>query len=188
MMWLVLRMCMNKVLLRLSTTRYLIVMSFLFSSLCIFSSQVIAQANTTTTSTQAVTSTNKEIQFLISPTELVAAGFSDVETLASSTERFQPPVQYFRVGQKIAPEDARLDCGDCANLVAIYITPLIPTSTPLAYVKNNQIIKKIAGRTQISFSVAARIVFITSPEERAAQTLATRIRERIILNQTLVNK
>lgn len=131
---------------------------------------------------------SQKIQFLTTIQDLSQVGFSKVEEVKPESSRFKIPVQYFRVGEHLDPQEAQLDCVDCSNLVAVYITPQIVTSSPLWVVNNNPTIDTIGGRARIKLFVASRIIFIISSQEEYARKLAERLRERVILNNTLLNK
>lgn len=145
---------------------------------------------TTTSMAGSVSSTIEEIplQFLVTSKELEQAGFSGVQQLQASSNRFKLPVLYFNVREQISVDSAKFDCDDCTGLVAIYITPVMPpTTTPVWANKTNLAITQIAGRIQIKMLVAQRIIYVTTPSEKYGLNLIRLLRERVILNRTLLN-
>ncbi len=159
---------------------------------------VISNLSTNATSTFATTTlidlikmkeeANK-LHFSTSADDLEKAGFTNVIQMKPKPEikRFELPVQYFTVDQKISENEQKNDCADCASLVSVYVTPVVTSTTlPLWAIKNNPEIGKVAGRTQIKTLVAGRIIYIASPDSNLGLKLANILRERIILNQTFI--
>jgi hypothetical protein len=132
---------------------------------------------------------SKKLQFLTTVEDLKKAGFTSVVEIKTQSEikRFELPVQYFNVGEKISESDRQNDCSDCGQLVGVYVTPVVTSTTlPLWAIKNNPSTSKIAGRMQVKIFVAGQIIYVTSPSEDLGLKLANILRERIILNQTLL--
>ncbi len=147
----------------------------------------------TTTTTQLklqkMIDESKKLQFLTTVEDLKKAGFTSVVEIKVLPEikRFELPVQYFNVAEKIPESDMQKDCSDCGQLVSVYVTPVVTSTTlPLWAIKNNPSTTKVAGRIQVKIFVAGQIIYITTPNENLGLKLANILRERIILNQTLL--
>jgi hypothetical protein len=144
---------------------------------------------TTQLDLQKMIDESNKLQLLTTTEDLKKAGFTSVTEIKTLPEmkRFELPVQYFNVGEKIPESDMQNDCSDCGQLVSVYVTPVVTSTTlPLWAIKNNPSASKIAGRIQIKIFVAGQIAYITSPNENLGLKLANILRERIILNQTLL--
>ncbi len=122
--------------------------------------------------------------FVIQVTDLEKVGFTDVERILPISGRFEEPVRYFRVAEKIDTKDIVNDCSDCAHLVAVHVTSVFSTSTPMWVVRANPLITKVGGRLQLKWFAADRSITITAPggEERIKK-LGSWLRERAILGK-----
>lgn len=74
---------------------------------------------------------SKKLQFLTTVEDLKKAGFTSVVEIKTQSEikRFELPVQYFNVGEKISESDRQNDCSDCGQLVGVYVTPVVTSTT-----------------------------------------------------------
>ncbi len=111
--------------------------------------------------------------FGVSQTELAAGtGLANVSAVAPDGTRFRPPVQYFRSPETISAADARRDCADCGNLIAVYIAdaPAVPAWAAVL----GQRSVKIGGRFQLRTYLAARkrIVIVTAPSETTVRKIS----------------
>ena len=104
--------------------------------------------------------------------DLAAAGVQKAVAVPPDHDRFRPPVAYFRTPEKLSAADAKLDCTDCADLIAIYAaeTSSIPswvTETKMQFVK-------IGGRLQVRAYIAAkkRVITVTAPSEATARKIS----------------
>ncbi len=105
--------------------------------------------------------------------DLAAAGVQKPVAVAPDHDRFRPPVAYFRTPEKLSTADAKLDCADCADLIAVYAaeTTLVPswvTETKMQFVK-------LGGRLQVRAYIAAkkRVITVTAPSEATARKIST---------------
>ncbi len=103
--------------------------------------------------------------FEITEADLAAAGVPGAAAVAPTKERFLAPVKYFRTKEKLSESDAKKDCSDCGNLVAVYAAP-VPTA-PNWTSEPQQRFLKIGGRLQLRAYLPAtkRIVIVTGPNE-----------------------
>jgi hypothetical protein len=123
--------------------------------------------------------------FLITVDDILKAGYHGVKQIPAVSGRFSVPVHYFRVTEKVSPEDALRDCADCGNLVAVYVTNASPTSTPGWVAERNPFVQKIGGRIQVKWFAGDRTVFVTAPgTDVQVRALASWFRERMVLNKT----
>jgi hypothetical protein len=122
--------------------------------------------------------------FVTQVTDLEKAGFTGVKRILPVSGRFEEPVRYFRVAEKIDSKEVVNDCSDCAQLVAVYVTPVFSTSTPMWVARANPFITKVGGRLQLKWFAANRSITITAPggEERIKK-LGSWLRERAILGK-----
>lgn len=111
----------------------------------------------------------------VSADDLAAAGIQDAVTVAPDRDRFQPPVAYFRIIEKLSAAEAKKDCSDCGNLVAIYAAeaPTVPgwvAEPKLQFVK-------VGGRLQVRAYIASkkRIVTVTAPSEATARKISSHL-------------
>jgi len=149
---------------------------------------VIINSPTTTLVTSTIKTKEIKLQFLITPEEIVRAGFTKVEEIKPQIgeNKFLLPVQYFKVGESILLEKTKQDCEECGNLLVVYITPQIRTTTPKWAVNTNPEVNKMGNRVQIKMLVGQRVIFVTTPEEESGMRLISALRERVFLSRTLL--
>lgn len=129
-------------------------------------------------------STPLTTDFIVQAADLEQAGFAKVERLLPLNGRFDEPIRYFRVAQTLDKKQTALDCDDCSNLAVVYVTRAMPTSTPLWVVRANPLIVPMAGRLQLQWFAANRIIYVIAPGgEDLVRTLGARLRERAILGK-----
>lgn len=104
--------------------------------------------------------------------DLAAAGVPDATTVAPAPGRFAPPTRYFRSTEKLSANDARKDCADCADLIAVYAAN-VPVAPNWADTPQQQFLK-IGGRLQLRAYIKEkkRIVTITAPNEATLRKIS----------------
>lgn len=110
--------------------------------------------------------------------DLTKAGTPGVTTVSSAGDRFSPPVQYFRTTEKLSDADAKLDCADCSDLIAIYAAD-VPAVPNWANVPQQQFLK-VGGRLQLRAFVASkkRVVTVTAPNEATLRKISSYLVEK----------
>ncbi len=108
----------------------------------------------------------------VSLEDLTAAGIQNATAVAPDRDRFQPPVAYFRVPEKLSAADAKLDCSDCGNLVAVYAADTLTVPSWVSETKMQFV--KVGGRLQVRAYIASkkRIVTVTAPSEATARKIS----------------
>ncbi len=108
----------------------------------------------------------------ISAEDLATAGIQGVVAVAPEHDRFQPPVAYFRVAEKLSAEAAKADCGGCGNLVAAYAATV--SSVPSWVAESKMQFVKVGGRLQLRAYIASkkRVVIVTAPSETAVRKIS----------------
>lgn len=101
----------------------------------------------------------------VTDADLTAAGVAGTTLVSPAPERFLAPVRYFRTTSKLSANDAKKDCADCADLLAVYAAPV--SSVPNWAAEPEQQFLKIGGRLQIRVYLAAtkRVIIVTGPNE-----------------------
>ncbi len=108
----------------------------------------------------------------VTPDDLAAAGVPNAVAVAPDHERFQPPMRYFRIGETLSPADAKLDCADCGNLVAIYAADSLAVPSWVSEPRAQFV--KVGGRLQVRAYIQdkKRIVTVTAPSEATARKIS----------------
>jgi hypothetical protein len=101
----------------------------------------------------------------VSVDDFTAAGVVDVTSVSPLDDRFMAPVHYFRTSEKLSQADAKDDCADCADLIAIYAAE-VPAVPIWADIPQQQFLK-VGGRLQLKAYIASkrRVVTVTAPSE-----------------------
>jgi hypothetical protein len=146
-----------------------------------YSAEDISTTPTSTIATSTYESVTMPADFIITTSDLSSAGFTSIEELKPSNNRFNLPVQYFRVGESAS--SSLQDCEDCSNLLAIYITPEFATSSPHWILDQNPMISPIGSRIEYKWFIGFRILYIIGPRQDLITKLAKDLRERIVLNK-----
>lgn len=122
--------------------------------------------------------------FMVQVDDLARAGFTDVRRAMPRGGRFEEPVRYFRVGERLSAQESLKDCDDCGDLAMVYVTRAIPTSTPVWVVRANPLVQTVGGRLQLRWFAANRVITVIAPggEERV-RALGSWLRERAILGK-----
>lgn len=116
----------------------------------------------------------------VSVDDLTAAGVSGASAVSPAVGRFTAPVHYFRTTEKLSGADAKKDCADCADLIAVYAaeSPTIPgwvAESRLQFIR-------IGGRLQVRAYIAAKrqIVTVTAPSEATARKISAYLVEKFL--------
>lgn len=101
----------------------------------------------------------------VTEADLEASGVPGATQVSPVSERFLAPVHYFRTTAKLSASDAKKDCSDCADLLAVYTAPV--SGVPNWVTEPEQQFLKIGGRLQLRAYLAAtkRVVIVTGPNE-----------------------
>ena len=104
--------------------------------------------------------------------DLTAAGVAGVTAVETAAERFVPPVKYFRSPEKLSDADAKKDCPDCADLIAVYAAEA--PSVPGWNAEKTQQFVKIGARLQLRTYIPAtkRIVTVTAVSEQTMRKIS----------------
>jgi len=110
--------------------------------------------------------------------DLVAAGVTGVTEVPSGGDRFAPPVKYFRSPEKLSEADAKKDCADCADLIAVYAAEA--PSVPGWNTEKSQQFMKIGGRLQLRTYIPSqkRIVTVTAVSEQTMRKISKYLVEK----------
>lgn len=104
--------------------------------------------------------------------DLVAAGVADAVEVAPAGDRFAPPMRYFRSSESLSEADAKKDCGDCGDLIAVYAveSPGVPGWDS----EKSQQFVKIGGRLQLRAYIPStkRIVTVTAVNEQTLRKIS----------------
>ena len=108
----------------------------------------------------------------VTAADLAAAGVSDATHIAPIGDRFAPPVAYFRSPETLSAADARKDCADCGDLIAVYVaeTPVLPSWNGGV----SQQFIRMGGRLQLRAYVPStrRVVTVTAPSEQTLRKIS----------------
>jgi hypothetical protein len=109
----------------------------------------------------------------VTAADLAAAGAPDVTTVNAANGRFEGPVRYFRTSEKLSVNDARLDCADCDDLIAVYAAD-VPDAPKWAEDAKPPFIK-IGGRLQLRTYIPSkkRIVTVTAISEATLRKISS---------------
>ncbi len=107
--------------------------------------------------------------------DLVAAGVAEVVEVAPAGDRFAPPVKYFRSPERLSEADAKKDCADCADLIAVYAVES-PT-VPGWHSEKSQQFVKVGGRLQLRTYIPStkRIVTVTAVSETTMRKISAHL-------------
>ena len=129
--------------------------------------QTTMTASTTSATPPAINLTT-EIGPTVNENDLSMVGFTGVKLQPAATNKFLPPVIYFRVNQTVAKTNP--EWGDSADLVSVIITKMWNSSW--TYNKGQMTINELAGRTQALVSTPGYYIAITGPDHDKVVTLA----------------
>ena len=112
--------------------------------------------------------------FDVTVEDLAAAGVADAVEVETSGDRFAPPVNYFRSSETLSAGEAKKDCSDCADLIAVYAAET--GGAPGWYGESTQFIK-MGGRLQVRAYIPStkRIVTVTAVSEATARKISTHL-------------
>lgn len=107
--------------------------------------------------------------------DLTAAGAVGVVEVAPAGDRFGAPVWYFRSAEKLSDADAKKDCADCADLIAVYAAD-VPSVPGWESEKSQQFIK-VGGRLQLRTYIPSkkRIVTVTAVSEATMRKISAHL-------------
>lgn len=143
----------------------------------------LAKEMTTSSTFFLATSSAVMSDFIIRASD-IARVFTAPEEIKSVGGRFEQPVWYFRVGEHLTREEVPRDCADCDNLVAIFVSSVMPTSTPAWVATANPEIRRAGGRLHMRWFAANRLISVTAPGTVETVTaLGSWLRERAILGK-----
>ena len=143
--------------------------SILFFSLLLLGAFVIVQAESSPS-------------YKVEVEDLIESGMTNVKVVETTKSRFQEPMQYFRVAEALDEKNAKKDCEDCGNLVAVYIgtTPTIP-----GWIEgNSNPLRRIGGRIQARRYLPNKklVIIVTTPLQENAIRLSNRLVEKFGAN------
>ncbi len=110
--------------------------------------------------------------FKITVDDVAAAGVAGAILVTPETSRFRPPVTYFRTEEKLSAANAKKDCADCADLVAIHVAEV--SNTP-SWVATPQLqFMRFGTRLQLRAYIAEtkRVVIVTGPSEAMVRKIS----------------
>jgi hypothetical protein len=140
-------------------------------------------SSTTSSFTALATSSVGAPDFIVGPSDL-ARVFTVEKQLVPANGRFEGPVRYFRVKEHLTHEEAPRDCDDCDTLVAVFVSSVMPTSTPAWVATANPEIRRAGGRLQVRWFAANRLIIVTAPGTAEMVTaVGSWLRERAILGK-----
>jgi len=104
--------------------------------------------------------------------DLSAAGVSGATEVVPTADRFKPPVRYFRSPEKLSEADAKKDCSDCGDLIAVYAAEA--SSVPGWNSEKAQQFVKIGGRLQLRAYIPStrRVVTVTAVNEQTLRKIS----------------
>ena len=110
--------------------------------------------------------------------DLTAAGYTGVTAVAPTATRFRAPVWYFRVNESLSQSDAKKDCADCNNLVAVYAA--VSESVPGWALNQKDVYRIMGARTQgrIYIRNTKTIVIVTGPAPKLVQALLESLQKK----------
>lgn len=112
--------------------------------------------------------------------DLEAAGFAEVKAVEPAPDgRYAAPVRYFRSSTRIAVIDAKRDCPDCGDLIAVYAARSL---APPDWSLNPRFVpaRIVAGRWQIRgyLKEAQTILIVTGPDRAKTEKLFAALSEK----------
>jgi len=119
-----------------------------------------------------VTRASGPVPLDVSAADLTDAGTTGVTAISPAAGRFPPPVHYFRSAENLSDTNAKKDCADCADLIAVYAAE-VPSAPNWADVPAQQFLK-MGGRLQIRAYIKdkKRIVTVTAPNETTLRKIS----------------
>jgi hypothetical protein len=104
--------------------------------------------------------------------DLTAAGVSGVTEVAVAADRFAPPMRYFRSSERLSETDAKKDCGDCADLIAVYASEV--ATVPGWSSDPRQQFVRVGARLQLRSYIPAkkRVVTVTAVSEQTMRKVS----------------
>ena len=113
--------------------------------------------------------------FAVSTEDLETAGIRDAFQIPPTSDRFLPPVSYFRAKDRLSAKDAKKDCADCDDLVAVYVADV--STVPNWVIESQLQFVKMGGRLQLRTYIASvkRIVIVTGPSESAIRNISKQL-------------
>lgn len=113
--------------------------------------------------------------FEVGAADLIAAGVADAVSVEMTADRFRPPVRYFRSSERLSEEDARKDCADCADLIAVHVASY--PSAPGWVAEASQQFVRVGRRLQVRAWIPAtkRVVTVTAVSEQTARKISAHL-------------
>ena len=120
----------------------------------------------------AATRASGPVPLEVTASDLTAAGIADASVVSPSSDRFGAPMRYFRSSEKLSAADAKRDCADCGDLIAVYAAD-VPSPPGWASEPRSQFLT-VGGRYQLRdyIAVKRRIVTVTAPGEAMTRRLS----------------
>ncbi len=111
--------------------------------------------------------------------DVTAAGYSGVKVVDPLPNRFLPPVHYFRVTESLNDVQAKKDCADCRNLLAVYAA--VSQSVPGWSINQRVFIRPMGGRTQVRYYLPDKkiIIIATGPDPKLTVQLADFLKAKL---------
>jgi hypothetical protein len=108
----------------------------------------------------------------VSADDLTAAGADGVVAVSPAGGRFAPPVKYFRSPETLSAADAKKDCSDCADLIAVYAAE-VPAAPNWSEVPAQQFVR-VGGRLQLRAYIKEkkRVVTVTAVSETTVKKIS----------------
>jgi hypothetical protein len=107
--------------------------------------------------------------------DLAAAGVTDAVPVAPAADRFAAPVRYFRSAERLSDADAKKDCADCGDLIAVYAAEV--ASAPSWHSEKAQQFVKVGGRLQLRAYIPSlrRVVTVTAVDETTLRKVSAHL-------------
>ena len=108
--------------------------------------------------------------------DLLAAGVPGVVAVEPAADRFRAPVKYFRSPEALSEADARKDCADCDDLIAVYAAEA--AAAPTWHSETRLQFLKIGGRLQLRTYIPSTKRIVTGTA--ASETTMRKISEHLV--------
>ncbi|WKZ29135.1 MAG: hypothetical protein QY323_00230 [Patescibacteria group bacterium] len=107
--------------------------------------------------------------------DLAAAGVAEAVAVPTEANRYLPPVRYFRTKEKLSASDAKKDCSDCADLVAVHVADVAAVPS---WVATPQLqFMRFGARLQLRSYIpeTKRVVIVTGPNEAMIRKISNHL-------------
>ena len=111
----------------------------------------------------------------VTAADLAEAGVEGAVDVAPAGDRFAPPMRYFRSSEKLSEADAKKDCADCADLIAVYAADV---ATVPGWTKEKvQQFQKVGARLQLRTYIPStrRVVTVTAVSESTMRKISAQL-------------